>query len=160
VLTKDGVDLFDSSDHIAFYKNISRIRADLVLLSFNQIKAQLNAKFVKSTIDTLFLQLYNGDITKLQTNDSLWNYLSCDYFMSVRIINAMSIKTFNNVHKKRISIEAELWNRKDQEVVLRIEVNGTAEGDKYSDKQVISRALEKVYKEIPETVPSYENAGW
>ncbi len=160
VLTKRGIDLFDSSDHAFIYKNLGHMRSDLFLLSFDQIKTQLELKMGKSKIDSLFLQLYNGDITRLQTNDSLWKYLSCDYFMSVRIKDAMSIKTFNNVHKKRIYLEAELWNRKDQEVVLRIEVNGSSEGDRYSDKQVIIKALEKVYKEIPETVPSYENARW
>lgn len=160
LLTKGGIDLFDSSDHVFIYKHLSRLRADLSLLSFDQFKAQLKRNIGNSKIDSLFLQLYSGDITRLQTNDSLWKFLSCDYFMSVRIKDAMSIKTFNNVHKKRICLEAELWNRKDQEIVLRIEVNGSAEGDRCSDKQVIIKALEKVYKEIPETVPSYENTRW
>ena len=160
VLTYQGVDIIDSLNSDEIYKNIKSIRPDLRLISFNQIKRQLITKSGKYWCDTLFLQLYNEKTLKLQLLDSLWQLMPYDFFMIIRVKDAMSIKTFDNIHKKRIRLEAELWNRKDQEAVWRIEVHSVANGKIVSDKQIINKSVLKIYEELPKTAPSYESGKW
>jgi hypothetical protein len=160
VLTKQGVDIVDSLNSDEIFKNIRSLRSDLKLIPFNQIKTLLITNSGKNWCDSLFLLLYNEKTLKLQLNDLFWQILPCDFLMIVRVKDAMSIKTFDSLFKKRIRLEAELWNCKEQEVVWRIEVHSIANGKRVSDRQIINESIFKIYEELPKTIPSYENSKW
>lgn len=160
VLTKQGIDLLDSSNYDKICKLLISKRPDLMLIPFNQIQKKLFLDIGKQQSDSLFIRLYNNSTLKLQLYDSLWMFLPCDFFMIIRIRDAMSIKTFNNVHKKKLRLEAELWNCRKQETVWRIEVAGIADGKRYTDKDLLSEGMEKIYSELPVSAPSYENSNW
>jgi hypothetical protein len=160
VITRQGADIVDSLNSDEIYKYINSIRPDLRLMPFNQIKAQLITMSGKSWCDSLFLLLYNEKTLKLQLIDSLWQFIPCDFFMVVRVKDAMSIKTFDNIYKKRVRLEAELWNSKNQEAVWRIEVHSIANGKNVSDRQIIKESIAKIYEELPRTTPAYESSKW
>lgn len=160
VLTKQGADIVDSLNSDEIYKYIRGMRPDLRLMPFNKIKTQLITMSGKNWCDSLFLLLYNEKTLKLQQIDSLWQFIPCDFFMIIRVKDAMSIKTFDNVHRKRIRLEAELWKCKDQEAVWRIEAHGIANGKIVSDRQIINESIIKIYEELPKTMPSYESGKW
>lgn len=160
VLTRQGIDVLDSSNYDKISKLIISKRPDLMLIPFNQIQKHLYLDIGKEQSDSLFIRLYNDNTLKLQLYNSLWKFLPCDFFMIIRIRDAMSIKTFNNMHKKRLRLEAELWNCKSQETVWRIEVAGIYDGKRYTDKEILSEGIEKIYAELPITAPSYENCNW
>jgi hypothetical protein len=160
VLTKQGVDIVDSLNSDEIFKNIRSLRSDLKLMPFNQIKTLLITKSGKNWCDSLFLLLYNEKTLRLQSKDLFWQILPCDFLMIVRVKDAMSIKTFDCVYKRRIHLEAELWNCKEQEVVWRIEVHSIANGKRVSDRQIINESVFKIYEELPKTIPSYENGKW
>ena len=160
VLSKQGIDILDSSNYTILSKIINSKRPDLVLIPFDQIKKQLVLKISNVQCDSLFLKLYYESTVKLQLYDTLWKYMPCDLFMIIRIHDAMSIKTFDNVHKKRIRLEAELWNCKDQETIWRIEEYAISDGKKSTDKEIMFQSIEKIYEQLPLTVPAYENGKW
>lgn len=160
ILSKRGLNLDDSMSCEQICKIVSANRPDLMIISYNRIRENFSSKFSVHQCDSLFLQLYSKNSYEVQLLDSMWNLINCDYVLLVRLKDAMSIKTFGDVDKKRVSLDAELWNRKDQETILRIELQGVADGKKITDKQFLLDVMAKIFSEIPKTVPSYENGKW
>jgi hypothetical protein len=135
-------------------------RKDLRFTSFAEVKNQFTISSGTFVCDSLFSIIANGSIVEIQLLDRFWKSLDCDYFMIMRIRDAMNIHTFNNVNRKRIRIEADLWSVKNQESVWRYEIFGIAEGNNAGDREIINHAIHKVYESLPATIPSYESGSW
>jgi hypothetical protein len=154
------IDIIDSIKIINNFQKITDIRKDLKLISLMQIKGKLTNKIGSVSCDSLFSILCSESVVTKQLLDTLWQLIDCDFLMVIRIKDAMSIKTFDDVEKKRIYIEAELWKCKDQEIVWRTEAYGIADGKVVTDREIIDMSIQKIYQELPLTVPSYENEKW
>ena len=155
-----GKIITDTMNEIRDLKKLSDFRSDLKLILFSQVKNQLDQKIGTEQCDSLFLQLYSGTTVQMQLLDKLWKSVDSDFMMVMYIRDAMNIKTFDNAQKKRVRIEASLWNCRDQESVWRVEVFGIVEGGEAADREVINAAVKKVYESLPYTVPAYESGKW
>jgi len=160
IFNKQGIDIIDSMNANDHFQQIADIRRDLNLISLMQVKEKLIHKIGRIRCDSLFSILSKDSIIQMQLMDSLWQLIDCDFLMVMRIKDAMSIKTFDKVEKKRIRIEAELWKCKDQEIIWRKEIYGIADGKRATDRDVINMTIRKAYQELPQTVPSYESGRW
>jgi hypothetical protein len=160
VLTRMNVDLGEHLKYDEILKYIKKIRRDLVLISFEQIQKELLAKDTALKIWELKELLNDSTVINLQNNDSLWQHMSCNYFMLIRFKNGMKIKGINKTTRQRLQCEAELWHCKDQEVVWRILINGASHGSSVTDKEFILNSIGRIYSELPNTIPVYENKDW
>jgi hypothetical protein len=160
LLTKNGINLIDSIGCEKIVQELRNMRSDLLLIASNRIMEQLKAKISKQTCDSLFLNMYSENTMRIQLYDSLWQSLTCDYLLVIRLHDGMNIRTFNNVLKKRVFIETELWNCKRQEPVWRTNVYGITLEKKTNDLQVICETIKKACNNLPVTLPSYGNEKW
>lgn len=156
VLTSQDVNLLDRLNAEEIYAEIKKKRSDLQIISYDDVKKNISSY----SADSLFMFLNNQNTAAVQLMDEFWSDLQCDLLMIAHLEGGMHIKTFEATEKKMIKLEAELWSRKDQEVVWRSEITGTADGKKISDEVFIRNALVKIYLELPYTAPSYENSDW
>ncbi|HMA65311.1 MAG: hypothetical protein ACM31E_01725 [Fibrobacterota bacterium] len=141
-------------------KVLKDFRKDLRFKPFTEVMNQFTISSGTFVCDSLFSIIASGSVVEIQLLDKFWKSLDCDYFMIMRIRDAMNIHTFNNVNRKRIRIEADLWSVKNQESVWRYEIFGIAEGHSVGDREIINRAIHKVYESLPATIPSYESGLW
>jgi len=153
----------DITDTVNLQRDIRALkdmRKDLRFKPFTEVRNQFTISSGTFVCDSLFSIIANGSVIEIQLLDRFWKSLDCDYLMIMRISDAMNIHTFNNVNRKRIRIEADLWSVKNQESVWRYEIFGIAEGNSVGDREVINRAIHKVYESLPATIPSYESGLW
>lgn len=160
VYNLNGKEIFDTTQNMKSFGRLYELRKDLKIVSLAQVKAALTDKIGEEKCDSLFTLLGGNSILSVQSLDSFWQSVDCDFIMVMHIKDAMHIKTFNNKERKRVRLEAELWKCKDQEVIWRTEVFGIADGDKLTDRETIDLAVMKAYSELPGTIPSYENEKW
>jgi hypothetical protein len=153
-------DITDTENLQRDIKVLKGLRNDLRFKPFTEVKNQFTISSGTFACDSLFSILANGSVVEIQLLDKFWKALDCDYLMIMHIRDAMNIHTFNNVFRKRIRIEADLWSVKNQESVWRYEIFGIAEGKSVRDREIINRAIHKVYESLPATVPSYESGLW
>ncbi len=153
-------DITDTANLQRDIKALKDLRKDLRFKVFTEAKNQFTMSSGTYVCDSLFSIIANGSVVELQLLDKFWKSLDCDYLMIMRIKDAMNIHSFNNVNRKRIRIEAELWSVINQESVWRYEVYGIAEGKSVGDRELINSAIHKVYESLPATIPSYESGLW
>jgi len=153
-------DITDTANLQRDIKVLKKLRKDLRLKVFTEAKNQFTISSGTFTCDSLFSILAYGSVVEIQLLDKFWKSLDCDYLMIMRIRDAMNVHTFNNVNRKRIRIEADLWSVKNQESVWRYEIYGLADGNNVGDRELINSAIHKAYELLPVTIPSYESGPW
>lgn len=142
------------------FEVLRAVRKDLQFISIRKVEESFLNKLHNDSLLLFYKLLFYGDIAKLQTHDSLWNAINSDYYMVMRMVNASSVKTFNNSVRKRMQIEAELWDCRNQEVVYRTSIKGICLSGAISDGQFVMEALKKALLELPELLPSYGKESW
>jgi hypothetical protein len=160
LFNQENEDITDTENLQRDIKVLKNLRKDLRFKPFTEVKNQFTISSGTFACDSLFSILASGSVVQIQLLDKFWKSLDCDYLMILRIRDAMNIHTFDNVNRKRIRIEADLWSVKNQESVWRYEIFGIAEGKNVGDREIINRAINKVFESLPATVPSYESGVW
>lgn len=160
VFNQKNVDITDTVNLQRDIKLLKSLRKDLRFKSFTKVNNQFTFSSGTLKCDSLFSILAKGSVVEIQLLDTFWKSLECDYLMIIHIRDAMNIHTFNDITRKRIRMEADLWSVKNQESVWRYEIFGIAEGKSVGDREIINRAIQKVYENLPATVPSYESGMW
>jgi hypothetical protein len=139
------------------FEELKKNRSDLQLISADEIEKNFLNKWGMDSLQEFFNLLFRGKIASLQTRDSLWSGVKSDYYLVMRLKDASTVKTFNNAVRKRVSLEAELWDCKDQEVLWRTEVKGICISGKIPDSRFLMEAVKNVCEKLPAPLPSYGN---
>ena len=135
-------------------------RPDLKFVPYVDTEKKVADQWGREVLHSFYIQLFKSDMITLQTSDSLWKATGCDYYLVNRLKNGSNIKSFDNSERKKIEIEAELWDCSTNEPVWRQVVNGVCPDGKQTDAQFVKDALSRVLKEIPELLPAYDNKHW
>ena len=141
-------------------KSVSKSRSDLRLISVREMEKRFREKWGSDSLQLFYKMLSLGEIIQLQNSDSLWNGIGTRYFMALRLKSASKIKSFNRSVRKRISLEAELWDRELTGVVWRVVVNGLCIDESIQDSKFISSAIVKAYEKLPVILPAYDSKDW
>lgn len=148
----DTLQFLRSQNHL---EELRKVRSDLQFISVDEIEKHFLNKWSMDSLQAFFTLLYRGKVASVQTRDSLWNGIKSDYYLVMRLKNASTVKTVNNAVRKRVSIEAELWDCKYQEVLWRTEVRGVCDRGKIPDSQFLLEAAKKACEKLPSLLPSY-----
>ena len=140
------------------------------------VKQSSNRKLatcLKPDLDTLYSQKYNGvlpqnfyeklfknNILAITSSDSVWNILPCRYLLTVRVIGGMTIKTFEKKVKKKVSLEAEMWDSKNPGVVWRAQVYGYEINGDRVDYAFISSGVNQLLSMLPTFLPFNNEENW
>ncbi len=131
------------------------------------------ATCLKSDLDSLYSKKYSSGIPeafyeKLQKNDilgitasdSVWEILPCRYLLTIRIIGGMTIKSFEEKVKKKVSIEGEMWDSDNPGVVWRAEVYGYEIDSGREDYDFIASGVQHLLMLLPDFLPFSNEENW
>jgi hypothetical protein len=137
-----------------YLEELKKMRSDLQFIPADEIERHFLNKWGMDSLKEFFNLLFKGEIASLQTRDSLWSGIKSEYYLVMRLRNASTVRTFNNVTRKRVSVEAELWNCKDQEVLWRTMVRGICNNN-VPDSKFLLEAVKHACEKLPSLLPSY-----
>jgi hypothetical protein len=120
----------------------------------------MQSRFSGSTLDMFVNQLYIGNISMLQTSDSIWGFINADYMITIRLNSGHTVHTFNRETHKKIVLEGELWDCKKAEVAVRIIVNGICISSSITDDNFIVDGVKEIVREFPLSSPAYDTQAW
>ncbi|MBN1578615.1 MAG: hypothetical protein JW913_18775 [Chitinispirillaceae bacterium] len=135
-------------------------RPDLQFRDADNVHATLSSVLPSVTMERYYRLLFTGDVVALQSEDSLWGAVNVDYLLVVRLRHGMDIRTFNQRSRKRISIEAELWDCASMETAWRVGVIGICNRAGISDQKFLVEAFGEIVAALPTAAPSYDTKSW
>jgi hypothetical protein len=160
VLSERGVDSTGFLSSLSEYQSINKIRQDLHLVQTSEFESKFIKKTSLTVLNEFYNKLFNCEMLNLQTNDTFWKSVPGDYLMVFRLKKALKLKTFSNIVRKEVALEAEVWDCSEMKVVWRILVKGSGVNDNLTDSKFVFEAVQKAYKSIPSAQPFYENGSW
>lgn len=160
LLRDTGYDTVQLLNSDTSFEELKKVRTDLHFASVSEMEKHFLKKWDQDSLQLFYNLLFRGEIAVLQTRDSIWNAIKSDYYLVMRMANASTVKTFNNTVSKRLHLEAELWDCRDQEVLWRTRVKGICVNSKTPDRQFLLEAIKSACSQLPATLPSYGNQPW
>lgn len=160
ILKKSGHDTVQFLSSDSQYQTLRKFRKDLKLVSTRQIEENFLKKWDRDSLNFLYNKLFENEVVVLQNRDSLWDAVTCNFFMVIRMRSGSSVKTFENKISKRLHFEAELWDCRNRETVWRTSILGINHSKKIPDSQFMMEAVRKAYGELPIPLPSNNEEHW
>ena len=115
LLRDTGYDTMQFLRSKSHFEELRKVRSDLHFISADEIESHFLDKWSTDSLHQFFTLLFRGEVASLQTRDSLWSGIKSDYYLVMRHRDASTVKKLNNEIRKRVNMEAELWDCKDQE---------------------------------------------
>jgi hypothetical protein len=113
-----------------------------------------------ATLDSFYLMLYKGEMVSLQNSGEIWKQVGSDFLMVLKLTHGLRMKTARKQATRRIRLEGELWDCDSMEVVWRVSVDGRGLGEKDTDRQLLLKAVCRVFEALPTVVPGYGKGRW
>jgi hypothetical protein len=152
VLTKDGADTvnFPSPYTLSqfFQKNYEDVQFKFPE-TFDKKYQSTAMSRDSASLDRFYRSFFNGEIIKVQTNDSIWNAIDAAYLLCVRVKYAATIRGFDGNTVKRLVLEVELWEVAASEAVWRAQIIGFDKSVGTLDSQFVLGALKEIFSAIP-----------
>jgi hypothetical protein len=139
-------------------ENIKGDRPELTFIDADKFHALLSHQMTEEDRNKFYQMLYTEEIVALQTSDSLWKAVTTDFVLVFRLRQGMDIHTFNQMTRKKVTLEAELWEPATMETVWRTKIYGTCSNRGVSDQKFLSAALRKGVTALPNVAPSYNDS--
>jgi hypothetical protein len=158
-----GIDGIDTSGSLKPYRqliNAKKLRRDLKFTSVEGVENKIIGKLGLESLKIFYDKLSKSDMIALQTSDSVWNAIECDYYLVNRLKSGISIKSFDGASRKRLELETELWDCRTKEPVWRQSVSGICSGSDVHDAEFLNQAISRILEEIPKVKPAYDNRNW
>lgn len=155
-LTRSGFDTAGVLSPALLHKNLAKKRRDLRLSVDRSFESDYYAKHDTASLDSFYANLFRGELVALQTADSVWKTMKTPYILAIRLKNGATIIDFGHRSHRLLLLEAELWDVKTAEVVLRIGVTGRSADKKQNNGEFIRRALLSIFDSVP-VAPYAEN---
>ncbi len=139
---------------------VRKERPGLQVREADSVHTALLSALSGQALERYYNLLYKGEIVSLQNADSLWKAVGTDYLLVIRLRHGMDIRTFNQMSRKRINLEAELWDCPAMETVWRVSVLGTCNRAGFSDQKFLIEAIRTIVDALPSPLPSYDTKPW
>jgi hypothetical protein len=160
ICTKSGLDTNASLSPQRISKLLLAVRGDIEPVTREEFETRYSARHDTASLAAFYRLLFNGNMVALANSDSVWKEMKTDYCLAVRINHAITIRDFNNIVKRRMVLETELWNVDSAEAVLRIQVQASAQGGNITDAEFIRNALSASFEKLPVFAPSTNEQNW
>lgn len=160
LITENG---FDTTDKImpAAHESV-KTSSDKKLATC--LKTDLDSIFIrkysKGIPEDFYKKLKDNDILGITTSDSIWEILPCRYLLTIRVTGGMTIKTFEEKVKKKVSLEGEMWDSENPGVVWRAEVYGFEIDAGRKDYDFIASGVQQLLTMLPPFLPFSNEENW
>jgi hypothetical protein len=139
---------------------VHKARPDLLFAEPDSVSGRLQKELSPGSVERFQTLLFNGEVVALQESDTAWRTIGYDYLLAVRLRHGMDIRTFNQMLRKRVVLEAELWDCSQGEAAWRVIVNGQCSRKGYTDRQFLLEALSSIAAALPSAFPAYDSKSW
>ncbi|MGD9199985.1 MAG: hypothetical protein PVI26_00340 [Chitinispirillia bacterium] len=133
--------------HISFY-----YRADLE----NEFSKKNNIK----ELDNFYKKLIDGKTLDLTVFHSVWESMPSHYVMVFRINNGSRIRSFDGILKRKVLLEAELWDSEKVEIVWHAKSSGVEMNKDKSDAEFILNGIRNTFELLPEFFRAVNESNW
>ncbi len=141
-------------------KILDKKRSDVDIVTKEEFETRYCAHHDSISLNAFYKNLFKGNSVALATSDSVWKEMKTGYCLSTRITNAITIKGFDGLVKRRMNMETEFWDVDSLEPVLRVSVQASASGTQMTDVEFISAALAAALDRLPGVVPGSNERNW
>jgi len=131
-------------------------RKDLKISINRDFEKQFAHRHKRPLLRAFYEALYAGDILAVKSMDTVINSIKSRFFLTVRFISGAKIISLDKKVKRRVTLEAELWDTDIPGVVWRSSLYGMTMDKTITDPVFLRKALENIYRKIPE-VPHFIN---
>jgi len=160
VLTKFGIDTTTSLSPQRIGKLLQAVRPDVEPVTREEFETRYSVNHDTASLSAFYRLLFKGNVVAVANSDSVWKEMKTAYCFAARITNALTIRGFNGLVKRRLNMEAELWDVDSAEAVLRIRVQASAQGEALTDAEFIRTALAAAFEKMPVFAPSSNDQNW
>jgi hypothetical protein len=160
VLTKAGLDTTTALSPQKISKLLLAARNDMDPVTKEEFETRYSVRHDTASLAAFYRELFKGNVVALSNSDSVWKEMKTAFCFASRITNALTIHGFNGIVKRRMNLETELWDVDSAEVVLRIQVQASATGDRLTDAEFIKSALAAAFEKLPVFAPSANEQKW
>jgi hypothetical protein len=160
VMTKAGLDTTTALSPQNIGRLFQAARPDVEPVTKEEFETRYSIRHDTASLPAFYRLLFKGSVVAAANSDSVWKEMKTAYCFAARITNALTIRGFNGLVKRRMNMETELWDVDSAEAVLRIRVQATAQGEAMTDAEFIRRALAAAFEKLPVFAPSSNEQNW
>ncbi|MDD5674131.1 MAG: hypothetical protein PHC61_08215 [Chitinivibrionales bacterium] len=160
LFTKYGFDTSQALSPVRQASLLASVKKRVVVKTDRSFEKTFITPAGKAMVDSFYLRLSRSDVIGLQSLDSVWKHLDARYCLAVRVLYAVSIKSFSGVRKKKVHLEGELWDADNMALVWRAEVTGATLDPAVTDAEFFRSALSSMYAALPQDIPAINEKNW
>ena len=141
-------------------EQLRSIRPHAVVLDRKEFERQFLNFGSKNLLLQLYASLESNNMVAMATNDSIWKPIRASYFLLFRIVDGIAIRSFEGSIKRSITIETELWDVKNREVLWRVSADGTSFNTLIREEGLMQQAVSEVFKTDGISIPEKMDQHW
>jgi len=139
---------------------LQKVRPDLHVLFADRFENKYLSMHSARSLSDFYGRLYNNEVVAVQTSDSVWKTMEGAYLFVSKLKYAAAIRGFDGNIRKRLSIEAEIWDIAQSEAVWRAELQGADDGIGRSDDAFMAGAFAAIFLKMPGEAGADTETDW
>ncbi|MBD3419949.1 MAG: hypothetical protein GF398_07530 [Chitinivibrionales bacterium] len=154
---------FDTTPYLSTTRQIARLkqqRSDLNLFCDSVFASNFAAKYDTAARNSFYADLIEGNTLALQNNDSAWHTFQTRYLLTLRTGQSAKIHSLQQATKRRMQLEAEIWDIDSSEVVWRSRINSESMNSSISDAEFIWQTMCRTFARLPDFRPAINESEW
>lgn len=160
LITKVG---FDSSNTFSPHIQTELLKTIQKYITY-YYKADLEKKYSEKNetgkLDDFYQKLIDGNTLALTASHSVWENMPSHYLMAIRLNNGSRIRSFDGILKRKVSLEAELWDAKRVEIVWHAKSSGVEMNKNKSDAEFVLKGIKNIFELLPEFFRAANESNW
>jgi hypothetical protein len=159
LMTDEGVDSTGALAYEKLKQRLAPIRPDLRFCAPSDFERAYAAQHEYESLDSFYADIRRERIVAVQTSDSVWASMPCDFAFIARIVEGARIRGFDGELTRRMSIEGELWRAETGEAVWRARAYA-ADNAAEADELFIARGYGALFRALPGFRPALNETKW
>lgn len=160
LITGQGAETGDPFKPSVLIGEINKARPDLRLKRPDAFLKRYQSLYGSDALDTLYRNFFNGAIVTLQTDKRIWREIGSGYLMALKLTFGLKAKLLDDRTLRQMRLEGELWDCDSGEVVWRSVVDSRSRSVMETDKDVLFKAVVKLFSVMPPVLEGYGKGSW
>jgi hypothetical protein len=160
LITAQGARTGDQFEPSVLIGEINKARPDLRLKRPDAFLKRYRDTYGRDALDTLYRDFFNGAIVTLETDKRIWKEVGSGYLMALKLTFGLKTKSLDDRTLRQMRLEGELWDCDSNEVVWRSVVNSRSKSVIDTDKDVLIKAVVKLFSAMPPVLDGYGKGSW
>jgi len=160
ILLKNGFDTTTALGANQIGKMLSSRGNDIEVVTKEEFEGRYCVRHDSASLSAFYRNMFKGNSVALATSDSVWKEMKTGYCFSAAITNAITIKDFDGLVKRRMNMETEIWDVDSIEPVFRVSVQASAQSAQMTDVEFIRAALAASFDKLSGAAPGSNERNW